>query len=478
MKTQTFYVFIIVSLFLYACSTKQSDTKLPEETIKSQSTNGVALQLDKVEISDEKTLIQVSIVFDSPNIFIVEQWMITLKDTDGNIYPLTNVTPQDTNMGDARLYQTVPLQKGKRFILDLGSFPEPENLYMMTDFSESPSTFLFDPASLEINDSVLLNQKIPFQDTTLNLISVEKPSNTKLIFEFDSQELYNGIMLYEKSSKGSSESGIAENGKIIASLEFSEIPKEEIEIQITRLYYNVVGTWNLEFAVTDSMFNSELPNIDPTPFQEQNTATVFNNEHPLFLEVQALSQKNNQPFTQKSGWVHVVSDIVTETMQTGQTYPPPYYQEEYWFEVDIDGWVTRSLTTHWSKDRNILQQNISVGNNYLNLTSGEAMQFPLYQLSLDWMLSDLDYALQNNQTVLREETTCDNGNSCLLISINEQNLSRQFWIDLETGQQVKIRSTQNGNILFTQTFYPIEFFSTAPQEVLDLFDKIIFPEPQ
>ena len=104
------------------------------------------------------------------------------------------------------------------------------------------------------------------------------------------------------------------------------------------------------------------------------------------------------------------------------------------------------------------------------------MQLPLYQLSLDWMLSDLDYALQNNQTVLHEETTCENDKACLLISINEQNLSRQFWIDLETGQQVQIQTIQNGNILFTQTFYPPDFFAVAPQEILDLFDKVVFPE--
>lgn len=189
-----------------------------------------------------------------------------------------------------------------------------------------------------------------------------------------------------------------------------------------------------------------------------------------------------QEVNKTPGWVRVVSEIVTENLQPGQNYPPPYYREEQWFEVDAKGWVTRNLVTHWDKDGSTLQESVSVGTHSLNLTTSEAMEFPLYRLSLDWFLRDLDNALIHGETVGREETTCEDGSSCLLITINEMNTARRVWISMETGQQVKLQTSQRGSdgretILFTQTFLPVEQMDSPPQEVLDLFARVIFPAP-
>ena len=118
----------------------------------------------------------------------------------------------------------------------------------------------------------------------------------------------------------------------------------------------------------------------------------------------------------------------------------------------------------------------------MNLTTGEAMEFPVYQLSLDRLLADLDYALNHGQTVLREETACEDRSSCLLITMTDGNIARRTWINVETGQQVKMRTSQQmpdgtENILFTQTFLPVERVKVPPQAVLDVFSKVLLPAP-
>lgn len=142
--------------------------------------------------------------------------------------------------------------------------------------------------------------------------------------------------------------------------------------------------------------------------------------------------------------------------------------------------MTRNLVTYWGEDGNILQQSISVGVHNLNITTGEAIDFPVYRLSLDWLLPDLEYALNNGQAVTREETTCDNGSPCLLITMSVS--GRRVWVNLETGQQVKVQFFQTNpdgteNVRSAHTFLLVERMDAPPQDVLDLFEKVLFPSP-
>jgi hypothetical protein len=287
-------------------------------------------------------------------------------------------------------------------------------------------------------------------------------------------------MVSAPASTGSS-SGLTEDGKFTASLSFSEMPNGPIEVEVTRLYYNAFGPWLLEFQVAESMV-SDLPVISPASTPAAQAEPTFTSQDPLFLEAQKLSQKFKNSIIQDPGWVHVVSEIVTETTQQGQTYPPPYYQEEQWLEIDSEGWVTRSLITHLDAEKNILQQSVSVGTHNMNLTTGEAMEFPTYRLSLDWLLPDLEYALNHSQTVLREETTCEDGSPCLLITMTDGGTARRTWINVETGQQVKMQTSQQmpdgtENILYTQTFQSVEQAKAPPQDVLDVFSRVLIPAP-
>ena len=62
------------------------------------------------------------------------------------------------------------------------------------------------------------------------------------------------------------------------------------------------------------------------------------------------------------------------------------------------------------------------------------------------------------------------------------NIARRVWISIETGQQIKLQTSQRGpdeteTILFTQTFLSVERIDAPPQEVLDLFARVVFPRP-
>ncbi len=450
------------------------------DNIQGLNNGGVALELGNVQISPDRTILQVSLHFDTPNLSTAGDWNLTITDSKGRIYPLTNITPQTMDSGVTRMYQTVPLQAGERITLDLSSFPKNRQMPLMIDFSANPGRFTFDPNTLQIGESVELDQQIEANGYLVQLIGARKISANEFLFEFASDGSLNGAMLSSPASSGSS-SGFMEDGKFTATLSFSEMPNNPIEIEVTRLYYNAFGPWPLEFQVAESMF-TDLPPVTPVATPAAQAAPTFTSQEPLFLEVQSLSKKFDNSIVQGPGWVHVVSEIVTETMQQGQTYPPPYYQEEQWYEIDAEGWITRNLTTHWDVDKNILQQSVSVGTHNINLTTAEAMEFPTYRLSLDWFLADLDYALNYGQTVLREETTCEDGSPCLLITLTDGNIARRTWIHVETGQQVKIQTSQqmpdgSEKILFTQTFLSVERVKVPPQDVLDVFSTVLFSTP-
>ncbi|HET8562639.1 MAG TPA: hypothetical protein VFM35_02080, partial [Candidatus Binatia bacterium] len=213
-------------------------------------------------------------------------------------------------------------------------------------------------------------------------------------------------------------------------------------------------------------------------------------------EVQALSQKFDASMVQGPGWVHVLYENTVEQLAPGQNYPPPYYQDEQWYEIDEAGWVTRSLTTHRDAGGNIIQQSLSIGTKGVNFTSGDVFEISPYRLSFDFLIRDLDSALQLGQAVSREETTCDNGSDCLLVTVMDQfartienpgeplvlyGHGLRVWIHVETGQQVKyqrfwILEDGTEQIDFTQRSLLVERVLTAPEEVLRILDSIVMPQ--
>ena len=451
------------------------------DTVEGLNNGGVMLVLDDVQVSSDRTLFQVSLRYDSPEVSMAGEWNLTMTDSKGNMYPLTNITPPDMDAGTTRVYQTTPVPVGEHIILDLNNFSQKERLPLSVDVSINPGKFTFDPNALQTGDRIGLDDFIDANGYTLHLIGAQKISDTELLFEFEADGYLNGAMLSAPAASGSSGGGV-KNGTFTTLLSFAEMPKESFEVYVTTIYYNAFGPWSLDFEVFESMFTDTSSIASPVAIAPESTAPVYTSQDPLFLEVQSLLQKFNNSVTQQAGWVHILSEIITETTQEGQTYPPPYYQDEQWAEINSEGWVTRSLTTHSDRVGNVLQQSISSGTHNMNLTTGEAMEFPVVRFSLDGFLTDLDDALTHGQTALREDTICEDASPCLLITLTDGDFVRHTWINIETGQQVSQQTLQRMSdgtetILFTQNFLAVERVDAPPQDVLKLFSRVMFPVP-
>lgn len=448
--------------------------------IKSVNNGGVALRLDDIQISKDHTILQVSLRMSEPDISLADQWNVTLKDADGFIYPLTDITSPDLNMGETRVYRTVPILEGKHLILNLSGFPDPNVLQILRDNPDSSATFTVDPNLLEENKPLVLNQDVNANGYDLVLKSVTKLSSTTLAFNFNAENSYTGVVLESPLASGA-ESKPVHGDTFTSLLNFQSIPTEPFEVNVWRIYYKAFGAWDVEFDVAKSMF-SDLPSLETSDVLTPYPQRTYTTQDPIFLEVKNLLDKFDTSILQnEAGWIHVVNEIITETFSTGQNYPPPYYQEEYWYEIDSQCVVTRSLTTHWDKDKNILQQSVSVGTHYLNLTLGNANEFPSYQLNFASFLTDLDVAFQNGDEITREQITCDNLSACLLITIKDNSTVRRAWFNLQTGQQVKFQTAQQtGNteqIIFTSNVLITKRIATPAQEVLDIFEKVLLPNP-
>lgn len=227
------------------------------DNVESLNGGGVMFTLDDIKISDERTILQVSLRFDTSEISVAGPWNVTMTDSRGRIYPLTDITPQTMDAGVSRVYQTVPLPAGERITLDLVSFPPRGGMPLALDLSANPGRFTFDPSKLQIGESVPLNEEIQAEGYLLRLIGARKTTANELLFEFESDGVVNGMTLFSSASRGSS-SNVTKNGNVAASLSFAEMPNEPIEIEVTRIFYIAPGSRPLEFQVVNSMFTDSL----------------------------------------------------------------------------------------------------------------------------------------------------------------------------------------------------------------------------
>lgn len=462
---------------------KTGDVKLTFQgwsDIESINNGGISLHLDDIQISKDHTILQVSLRMSEANTGIADQWYLTLKDTDGFIYPLIDITPSDLDWGTTRIYQTSSIAEGKRLIFNVSGFPNTGILQILRDVPTSP-IFTIDPNLLEGNKSLVLNQEVDANGYILNLKSVTKISPTTIAFEFNTDGFYTGAMLESPLASGAESKPDTGDDTFTSLLTFESIPTESFEVNVWRIYHKAFGAWTLELDVAKSMF-ANLPSLETSEPLTPQPSPTYTTQDPIFLEVKTLSDKFDNSILQNgAGWIHVVNEVITGTFNAGQNYPPPYYQEEYWYKIDAEGWVTRSLTTHLDKDKNTLQQSVSVGTHNLNLTLGEANELPTYQLFFSSFLKELDDAFQYNSEMTSEQVICDDGSACLLITIKENAYIRRAWFNLRTGQQVKYQTAQQigetEQIHYTTNFLIIERVSSPPQEVLDVFKKVLLPTP-
>lgn len=470
--------------------------------LQSETHDGLTLVLDNVAPDKDKTVFQVSLRFDQEGVSLNSDWNVTLTDADGRIYPLINITPETlASSGTTKVYATAPFNGSEQLTLSLTAFPDPKNLPMSIDFYADVPSFTFDSgANPQVGQTWQLDKTVQVGKYTLNIIRATLAQNTKLIFEAEPVENLNGFMLDSPSDKrivGSEGSIPGDNANLVSTVSLSEIPSTPIEFRIWRIYYNARGVWKINWQPSASPAQaSDLPTSTPLPTPALVATPTFASSDPLLLEVQSLAQKFDAPLQQGAGWVHVIWENISENRQAGQVYPPSYYQDEQWYEVDADGWVLRNLTTDHDANGVILQQTATIGNYAINFTTGDTFtDIPPYKLSLDMLTQSLAQAAHYNAEVQREETKCEDGSPCLLITLLDsftqpvQNpgeaqifggSGNRTWINLQTGQQVKFESfwvmpDGQERVDSIQRTLLVEKVASPPQEILDIFEKMVAP---
>lgn len=473
----------------------------PTENAQPQSTslNGVSLVLDNVAPASDKTIFQVSLKYDRPNTWVVGPWNIRLSDQAGRAYPVKDITPATIGTGNTRIFQTSPFTGTEQLTLSLVVFPDPNVLPMFEDFSAEGLGFTFDPGNNpKASQTWELNEIIKVGQFTLHVVRAKLTSEPGLVFEFAPSESVTGAMLYTADPllRGSTGGVPVQDGNFTAGMTFEKIPTQPFKVVISRVNFTVTGPWQLQWQPPAAPTAAVTP-LTPTPSATQApfaTPTLASSD-PVVLEVQQLAQKFDAPFQQGPGWVHVVNETITNP-QAGQMYPPPYFKTELWYEIDAEGYITRNVWLDYNKAGTLIQQTATVGDYTINFTSGDSGSNPggPYRVSLDFLTQDISHAAQNNARVLREETTCDNGRACLLITGLDsfapvQNAGEpqafsgsghRVWIDLQSGQQVKWQSfwrlvDGSEKIVSTQNTVLVEKLASPPQDILDILGKVIRP---
>ena len=464
--------------------------------LRSEIHDGLTLVLDHVATASDKTLLQVSLHFEQPNTNLNANWNVTLTGTNGKTYPLTEVMTDSNNQ--SKTYETMPFHGGEILTLALTAFPDANNLPMSIDLPIGQSTFPFDPGTdPQVGQSWTLDEQIQAGKYLVHVIGVTQVSPTELLFEFAPASGVTGVMLYSPLASGSTGNLSIENANFTASLNFEKIPAQPITISITRVGYTARGQWQIQWQAPAAPENVIVgPTNTPAPTASVFATPTIASSDPLLLEVQALGQKFDAPFQQGPGWIHIVAESETYT-RPGQNYPPPYIASEKWLELDTNGNVIRSLWTDRDKDGNVVQQSVTIGNYSINFTTGESgyNEYSSYLFSTDLLTQDLIQAAQYQVQINREEVPCDDGSSCLLVTLFDAfdqpaqhpdetqpiiGMGRKTWVNLATGQQVKVQAYtrfQDGSerIEFTDRTLIVEKADSPSEDVFNIINGVIVP---
>jgi hypothetical protein len=476
---------------------------LPEADapLKSESHNGLRLVLDHIAVDSRKTVIQVSLHYAQPNTGVAGPWNVILSDAAGIPYPLTDVTPGTMTGDEVHVYQTVPFTGREQLTLRLASFPSGDTLPLFVDFSGDSPAFIFDPgAHPEAGQRWELNRSLSAGGFDLKVVSATLMDQPGLVFEVEPGASVTGVMFRSPDPlvTGSTGGVPAQGGNLSAGMTFSSMPQRPIEVRLMRVYYQAKGPWIIHWQ----------PPAAPTPAPGIPTATTAPTlaalpsptlaaSNPLLQEVQQLAKKFDASFQGGPGWVHVVKETHTNP-QAGQDFPPPYLKNEQWVEVDAGGYVTRRLYTDYGEGGQIIQQSVTVGDYTVNFTIGDAEfnRGVRYQFSLDLLSRVFNQAAQSSSSVTQEESTCQDGRRCLLVTLLGTSLTRvqnpgitqafsgyagrRVWIDPQSGQQVQEQSfwrlaDSSEKISSTSRYILVEKVESPPQEVLNILARVHRP---
>jgi hypothetical protein len=475
----------------------------PEWTrpLKSDNQDGVSLVLDHIAVDSEQTIFQVSLHLDQPNTGIAGPWSVTLSDSSGKFYPLTEVTPDTMTSGDIHIYKTIPFYANEQLLLSLKTFPDNDSLPLLTDIPDGKYKFTFDPgAEPKPGQTWVLNQDLILDGYNLNIVRATLTDEPALEFEVHPDSGVTNVMFTSANAivTGSRGGTSLQNGNITSVMTLSGIPKEPIEIQLRRIYYNAEGLWQIHWSPPAAPIEPvSIPTSISTPTLEAIHTPTIIISNTIINEAEALEKKFDAYLQEEASWIHIIEETTT-IPESGQVFPPPYMKSEEWYEIDSNGFVIRNVHTDCSDTGQIIQQAAMVGDYYVNFATGDSgfTNSPRDRISMAALTDFLTRAKQDGSSNLsREVQPCDGGKTCLVIT-GWQNFSspvqnpgetqayygggERVWIDLESGQLMERQAfwiLEDGSELASSTtkFTLVERVSIPPQDILDILGRVIVP---
>jgi hypothetical protein len=470
----------------------------PWQPIASESQAGLRLVLENAAAASDKTILQVALRFDQPGMSLNNDWNVLLKDNQGRAYPLSLVMSDSNNQ--VKTYETVPFKGGELLTLSLTSFPDPANLPLSQDFWDDAPAFTFDPGpNPQVGQAWQLDETLQAGEFTLNITQAALTAPGVLILSTQSESPVTAIMFHSEKASGAGGDMPGQEGVITSTLRFAPLPAEPFEIRVMRVYYTAQGEWNIPWQAPAAPLGVQVGGTStppPTPSIFIAPTPAFSD--PLWLELVSLTEAFDAPFQQGPGWIHYMTESEINR-RPGQTdFPPPYITNEQWLEIDEQGYVARIVYTDRDVDGNILQQSVSIGDYFINFTTGDSgyLGGKRYRFSSSFLLQDFNAVMEYGNTAVNiEEGTCDDGRPCYLIAFLEtfgapvQNPGetlpfsgsvRQIWVDKTSGQTKKTRTLwrfQDGTerVDSSQTVLTFERVPVPPQEVLNLLEKVALP---
>jgi hypothetical protein len=480
----------------------RADELIPSQPIssgprQSKTQGGLTLVLDNVAPASDKTILQVSLRFEQAGMMLNAPWGVILSGDNGKIYPLTEVLNDSNNQ--SKTYETLPFHGGETLTLSLTTFPESGSLPLSVTVPVEQPDFTFEPGkNSQVGQRWELDERIQVSGFEIRATGAELLSDGALQFEFAPTPNVSGVMLYSPLSSGGEGSIPVENAPFTAKLWFESIPGQPIPVNITRVGYTAHGQWQIHWqapAAPDGMLIGPT-NTPPPTAAVFLTPTAILIGDPLLLQVQVLAQKFDASLQHGPGWIHLV--ITNEIRQrAGQTFPPPFYTTEQWLELDAEGYVIRSILTDRDKGGTVIQQTVTIGNYFVNFTTGETgyNEFERYLFSADMLTNDLIQAAQYQSQVTHAEEPCDDGTPCLLVTLFDafaqasQNpgetqeitgMGRKTWVKLDSGQQVKVQAFSqlddgSQRVEYTQITVIAENVGSPPNEVQKIINSVVRP---
>ena len=216
----------------------------------SEALNGLRLVLENIAPAIDKTVFQVSLQFDRPDIGIGASWSITLTDEEGRVYPVKDITPLSRTDGNTRIYETVPFRGNERLTVSLVTFPDGEALPVIEDFSVDLPGFRFDPGPTpQVGQTWTLNEMVNLGSFKLHVVGAKLTAESGLVFEFEAAGNVTGVMLYTNDPRlrGSTGGVPVQNKNFTSSMKFESIPTQPFDVHIRSVYFTIHGPWKIKW---------------------------------------------------------------------------------------------------------------------------------------------------------------------------------------------------------------------------------------